>query len=538
MFCEHCGVQNPETAIYCRACGKRMEGKRENQPHHHVFQGTILFLAGPLTGRSFPLIPPVTTLGRDPSNTIVVPDPAMSPFHARLVLTGSGWVVELLAPENTLMVSQNQTRQQLLRDQDVIRLGYGTVFRYGLNMGMPQSPQPPIPPVQPPPPGQAWQSQPFPPVPRPQQIRYGPLLSRRTVLIGGAVLAGGLLLVVGGKLLSSPFSPLSQPFQHVALGTHPVRYKGHDAPVLTVAWSSDSIHIASGANSYDPTVKVWNALDGIEVYTYQYYALSNSPAAPVSVRSLAWSPEGMRIVTSDDSGFAVHAWDATDGGQETTFELPSTLSIDEVWQVAWSPDGKRIAAACGNIDLTTNNLSAGTVLVWDVASAKVLAHYAVQSTIYSVAWSSDSLRIAATIENTVQVLSVGNWQTLFTYQGHTDFVNSVAWSPDGKRIASGSGSFQGKDNTVQVWDATNGNTLSTYRGHTNAVETVAWSPDSQRLASGSDDWTVQVWDAADARQIYVYRGHSDRVNQVAWSPDGTRIASASNDNTVQVWGAG
>src|SRR6266566_5884423 len=419
------------------------------------------------------------------------------------------------------MVNQTTTRQQLLRDQDVIRLGSGTVFRCILKTGMPYYPQPLV--------------------PRPQQVQRGVRLSRRTVLIGGAALAGGLLLLAaGGKIFSSPFSPLSQPppFQHVPLGTRLGTYQGHDAPVLTVAWSPASTHIASGANSYDPTVKVWNALDRTEVYTYRYYALSNSSVAPVAVKSLAWSPDSTRIVTSDDSAFAVHAWDATDGGQDTKFELPSTLSIQTLWQIAWSPDGKRIAAACGRIDLTTNNLGAGTVLVWDVASAKALTYYTTQSDVNSVAWSPDSQRIAAAIENTVQVLSVSNWQTLFSYQGHTDFVNTVAWSPDGTRIASGSGSFQGNDNTVQVWDATKGNTLSTYRGHTKTVWTVTWSPDSQRLASGSDDWTVQVWNATDARQLSVYKGHGDRVNQVVWSPDGTRIASASSDKTVQVWGAG
>ncbi len=456
MFCEHCGVQNRETAIYCQACRKRMEEKHENQ---------------------------------------------------------------------------TQTCQQLLRDQDMIGLGPRAVFRCGLNMGMPQYPQPPVPPVQPPPLGQTRQSQPFPPAPRPQQLRYGPLLSRRTVLIGGAALAGGLPLVVGGRedhlftLLATISAPT--PFPHVALGTHLVTYHGHNDSVLTVAWSPDSTRIASGAGSYDPTVKVWNALDGTTIYTYLHYV-------SLSVRSLAWSPDGTRIVTDGSGDSAdVHAWDATDGGQDTTFELPSTLSIYKVWQVAWSPDGKRIAAACESIDLTTNNTAAGTVLVWDVASAKALAHYTVQSTVYSVAWSPDSQRIAATIDNTVQVLEVGSWQTLFTYQGHSDIVWSVALSPDGTHIASAS-----NDKTVQVWDATNGNTLSTYRGHTNVVRTVIWSPDSQRLASGDDDGTVQVWNAADASQIYIYKGHSDRVNQVDWSPDGTRIASASNDDTVQVWGAG
>ncbi len=477
--------------------------------------GMILFLAGPLANRSFPLIPPVTTLGRDPRNTIVLPDPAVSPFHARFLLTGAGWVVELLTPQNTLMVNQTQTRQQLIRDQDVIRLGSATVFRCALKTGMPYYPQPLV--------------------PRPQQVRSGMRLSRRTVLIGGAALAGGLLLLVGGgKILSSRFSQ-PQPFPHVALGTHLVTYQGHDESVWSVAWSPDSTRIASGGSRYGATVEVWNALDGTTVYTQPY-----TPPSPIiaTVESLAWSPDGTRIVideTGDNED--VHAWDAADGGHDTKFELPSTLSIHHVSQVAWSPDGKRIAAACWSTDLTTGN-DQGAVLVWDAGSAKALTYHTLPSKVESVAWSHDSQRIAAAIDTTVQVLSVGSWQPLSTYHGHSDPVQSVAWSPDGTHIASGSGTFQGNDNTVQVWDATNGNTLSTYRGHTNAVETVTWSPDSQRLASGSDDRTVQVWNATDARQFYVYRGHSDLVHQVAWSPDGTRIASSSKDNTVQVWGAG
>jgi WD40 repeat protein len=77
--------------------------------------------------------------------------------------------------------------------------------------------------------------------------------------------------------------------------------------------------------------------------------------------------------------------------------------------------------------------------------------------------------------------------------------------------------------------------LYTYRGHTDHVVTVAWSPDGTRIASGSNDGTAQVWDAANGGNGYTYRGHVGRVNTVAWSPDGTRIASGSADQTVQVW---
>ncbi len=151
----------------------------------------------------------------------------------------------------------------------------------------------------------------------------------------------------------------------------------------------------------------------------------------------------------------------------------------------------------------------------------------------AVAWSSDGKRIASgSYDRTVQVWNAANGGHTFTYRGHFGPANAVAWSPDGKRIASAS-----SDKTVQVWDAVDGSHVFTYRGHSDVVLAVAWSPDGKRIASGGVDKTVQVWDAADGGHAFTYRGHSDVVDTVAWSSDGKRIASASYDQTVQVWDA-
>jgi WD40 repeat protein len=122
--------------------------------------------------------------------------------------------------------------------------------------------------------------------------------------------------------------------------------------------------------------------------------------------------------------------------------------------------------------------------------------------------------------------------TLYICQGHSGRIAAVAWSPDGKYIASAS-----YDKTVLVWNATNGQQLLTYQGHNARVNAINWSPDSKYLVSASDDQSAQVWEATTGEQIRSYNGHNGPLLTVAWSPDGKCIASAGEDTTVQVWDA-
>ena len=157
-----------------------------------------------------------------------------------------------------------------------------------------------------------------------------------------------------------------------------------------------------------------------------------------------------------------------------------------------------------------------------------------------LAWSPDGKRLAsgyiAESLSLLQVWDANTGKTMLSCK-HGQNVYGVAWSPDSKRVASGGG-----DNRVHVWDAAQGKdatttsrTLLIYVGHTGSVIGVAWSPDGTRIASGSTDPPVQVWEATTGKTLLTYPGHSGSVISVAWSPDGTRIASGSADRTVRVW---
>ena len=153
------------------------------------------------------------------------------------------------------------------------------------------------------------------------------------------------------------------------------------------------------------------------------------------------------------------------------------------------------------------------------------------ASVNALAWSPDGKLIASASDDTfVQIFEAGSGQRKAIYRGHTEEVAAVGWSPDGKLIASG-----GEDKTVQIWNASSGAKVLTYTGHKDRVNGVSWSSDSQSVASGSDDKSVQVWNASTAALTFTFLGHTAGVLCVGWQPDNTSVASGSYDGTLRDW---
>ena len=283
-----------------------------------------------------------------------------------------------------------------------------------------------------------------------------------------------------GKRIASASGDHTAQVWDASNGGHVVTYRGHSADVLTLAWSPGGQYIATG--SLDATVQVWNPINGATLYTYR--------GQSEAIFDLAWSPEGTRIASASSDG-TVRIWDALTGNNIVTYTGPSSLrgGIAASNAVAWSPDG--LSLAIGGL---------GPAVLIDTTTGKILGYYGPDSgQAHAVAFSPDGKYLAIGRDNTtVEVWDVATKTNAYIYNGHTGDVFTLDWSPDGKRIASG-----GADATVQAWDALTGSNAYTYRGHLDyywghftsgqEIDTLAWSPDGKQIASGSTDNTVQVW---------------------------------------------
>jgi WD40 repeat protein len=252
----------------------------------------------------------------------------------------------------------------------------------------------------------------------------------------------------------------------------------------------------------------------------------------LSVRSLAFSPDGTIIATGGGDGTA-RLWDTASRRQlGAPIAHPRQECVPEGPQVAFSPDGRMLATAC-----------IGTVRFWDVATRRELSAPLDNGIVVSaIAFAPDRRTLAvASLKGSVRLWDVATGRPLGdamgragTRPGNTRAIKAVVFSSDGKHLATA-----GADDTARLWDtATYDQIGASFTGHTDDVEDVSFSPDGTTLATASTDATARLWNLATHRQTgtaLTAPGGTGGFNGIAFSPDGTRLATAGDDGSTRLW---
>ncbi len=323
-----------------------------------------------------------------------------------------------------------------------------------------------------------------------------------------------------------------------------------DEDIFGLAWSPDSTRLGVATVS---TSQSWVATTGKGVVNYGLGGPRNM--STTSVPTVIWSPDG-KLVAVTGEGLGVDVYDARtgvllktypDNGQATTVAktggyLSARVTLGcgggAAGAIAWSPDGHLMATAfyCSYDH---------AVQVWNTSTGHLVHTYTGHATdVGSLSWSADGTYIASSDGDSIQVWNALTGQRIYDFEENTTCTPpaAVAWSPDGIALA-----YLNCDQ-VRVVDPFTGQLLSTHTGpHDSSgfLSALAWSPDGKYMASAGDH--IEVWRVATGRTYYTFTKNASPVERLAWSPDGKYIASANaspppfstvpSTITIQVWSA-
>lgn len=256
---------------------------------------------------------------------------------------------------------------------------------------------------------------------------------------------------------------------------------GHDHYVDTVTFNSNGSVLASG--SFDTTIRLWNALSGVYLHT-----LTQDRIGEVS--SIAFSPNGKTLVSGNYRN--IHKWNVLNRNHIQKLEGHNkpinSVTINSV--------GTTIASGGIAEYNGEDNFGNKAIYLWDLETGKFKK----------------------------------------TLSGNMGDINCLAFSPNGKLLASGCENVWDEDmDAIIMWDVASGSQVYMLKGHTGSIYSIVFSLDGKTLASGSADNTIRLWDVATQKHNHTFTGHLDDIKGLAFTQDGSKLVSGSTDGTILVW---